>query len=67
MLIEVTSDLLYDVPTIIEFVTRVMTLEPGDVVMTGTPGRPDDIKEGDVMEVEVAEIGILSNPVINEE
>ena len=64
---QVTSDLLYDVPTIIEFVTRVMTLEPGDVVMTGTPGRPDNIKEGDVMEVEVAEIGILRNPVINEE
>ena len=64
---QVTSDLLYDVPTIIEFVTRVMTLNPGDVVMTGTPGRPDNVKEGDVMEVEIAEIGTLSNPVVNEE
>jgi 2-keto-4-pentenoate hydratase/2-oxohepta-3-ene-1,7-dioic acid hydratase in catechol pathway len=63
---QVTSDLLHDVPTIMEFVTRVMTLNPGDVVMTGTPGRPDNVKEGDVMEVEIAEIGTLSNPVVNE-
>ena len=63
---QVTSDLLPDVPTIMEFVTRVMTLNPGDVVMTGTPGRPDNVKEGDVMEVEIAEIGTLSNPVVNE-
>ncbi len=60
---QVTSDLLYDVPTIIEFVSRVMTLEPGDVIMTGTPGRPGDIHEGDVMEIEVEGIGVLSNPV----
>ena len=60
---QVTSDLLYDVPTIIEFVSRVMTLEPGDVIMTGTPGAPGDIHEGDVMEIEVEGIGVLSNPV----
>ena len=60
---QLTSDLLHDVPTIIEFVSRVMTLEPGDVIMTGTPGRPGDIHEGDVMEIEVEGIGVLSNPV----
>ncbi len=60
---QLTSDLLYDVPTIIEFVSRVMTLEPGDVIMTGTPGRPGDIHEGDVMEIEVEGIGVLTNPV----
>ena len=60
---QVTSDLLYDVPTIIEFVTRAMTLEPGDVIMTGTPGSPGDIKSGDTVEVEIEGIGILSNPV----
>ncbi len=60
---QITSDLLYDVPTIIEFVSRVVTLEPGDVIMTGTPGRPGDIHEGDVMEIEVEGIGVLSNPV----
>ena len=60
---QVTSDMLYDVPTIIEFVTRVMTLEPGDVIMTGTPGRPPDIHDGDTVEVELEGVGVLRNPV----
>jgi 2-keto-4-pentenoate hydratase/2-oxohepta-3-ene-1,7-dioic acid hydratase in catechol pathway len=63
---QVTSDLLYDVPTILEFVTRVLTLNPGDVVMTGTPGSPGDIHGGDTVEVEIAEIGVLTNPVEEE-
>ena len=58
-----TSDLLYDVPRIIEFVSAVMTLEPGDVIMTGTPGTPADLHPGDTVEVEIEGIGILSNPV----
>ena len=58
-----TSDLLYDVPAIIEFVSSAMTLEPGDVIMTGTPGRPGDLHAGDTVEVEIKGIGILSNPV----
>jgi 2-keto-4-pentenoate hydratase/2-oxohepta-3-ene-1,7-dioic acid hydratase in catechol pathway len=58
-----TSDLLYDVPTIIEFVSLAMTLEPGDVIMTGTPGQPGDIKPGDTVEIEVEGVGVLSNPV----
>ena len=61
-----TSDLLYDVPTIIEFVSSVMTLEPGDVIMTGTPGQPGDMHGGDMVEVEIEGIGILGNPVRNE-
>ena len=62
-----TSDLLYDVPTIIEFVSRVVTLEPGDVIMTGTPGAPGDIHPGDTVEIEVEGIGVLGNPVLAEE
>ncbi len=61
-----TSDLLYGVPEIVEFVTRVLTLDPGDVIMTGTPGVPGDIHDGDVVEVEIEGIGVLSNPVRNE-
>ncbi len=61
-----SSDLLYDVPTIIEFVSRVMTLNPGDVIMTGTPGAPGDIHSGDVVEVDLEGVGVLSNPVKNE-
>lgn len=61
-----TSDLLYDLPTIIEFVTRAMTLEPGDVIMTGTPGEPVDIRGGDSVEIELEGVGILRNSVENE-
>ena len=63
---QVTSDLLYGVPEIIEFVTRVLTLNPGDVIMTGTPGVPGDIHDGDVVDVEISGIGTLSNTVRNE-
>ena len=60
---QTTSDLIHDVPAIIEFVSRVVTLEPGDVIMTGTPGRPGDIHAGDSVEVEVQGIGVLTNKV----
>ena len=40
-----------------------MTLEPGDVIFTGTPGVPPELHPGDVVEVEVSGIGTLSNPV----
>ena len=60
---QTTSDLLHDVPTIIEFVSSVMTLEAGDVIMTGTPGTPGDIHDGDTVEVELEGVGVLSNPV----
>ena len=43
-----------------------MTLEPGDVIMTGTPGEPVDIKDGDTVEIEVEGIGVLSNQVKTE-
>ena len=61
-----TSDLLYDVPTIIEFVTRAVTLEPGDVIMTGTPGQAGDLHPGDTVEIEIEGIGVLRNPVVAE-
>ena len=61
-----TSDLIFDVPTIISFISRSMTLEPGDVIYTGTPGRPQKINPGDVVEVELSGIGVLRNPVASE-
>ena len=60
------SDLLHGVPIIIEFVSSLITLNPGDVIMTGTPGKPKDMFSGDTVEVEIEGIGILRNPVINE-
>jgi len=63
---QLTSDLLYDVPRIIEFVSSMITLEPGDVIMTGTPGSPGNIHAGDTVEVEVEGVGVLRNPVTAE-
>ena len=62
-----TSDLIHDVPAIIEWISSVMTLEPGDVVLTGTPGQTATIRAGDRVEVEVEGIGVLANPVAAEE
>ena len=60
---QVTSDLLHGVPAIIEFVSRALTLEPGDVIMSGTPGQPGDVHPGDTVEIEIEGIGVLANPV----
>ena len=66
-----TNDLIFDVPFLIAFVSRVFTLDPGDLILTGTPpgigwAREPKIsmKPGDVVEVEVEGIGVVSNPVV---
>ena len=58
-----TSDLMFDIPKIISFVSRYVTLMPGDVIYTGTPGNTRRMKPGDVVEVEIEGIGTLRNPV----
>lgn len=58
-----TRVFIFDLPTLIEYVTKHMTLEPGDVIATGTPEGVGPLKPGDVVEVEAREIGILRNPV----
>jgi 2-keto-4-pentenoate hydratase/2-oxohepta-3-ene-1,7-dioic acid hydratase in catechol pathway len=58
-----TSDMVFGVATIIEFVTEFMTLLPGDVIMTGTPEGVGKLEPGDRVEVEVDGIGALMNPV----
>jgi 2-keto-4-pentenoate hydratase/2-oxohepta-3-ene-1,7-dioic acid hydratase in catechol pathway len=58
-----TSDLLFDIPTVIEFVSRYVTLLPGDLIYTGTPGNTKAMTPGDVVEVEIEGIGVLRNPV----
>ncbi len=66
-----TSDLIFSVPEILAYVTRFMTLEPGDLICTGTPegvilGRDPKVwlKPGDVYEVEVGPLGILRTPFV---
>ena len=58
-----TQDFIFDIPTVIEYVTKIMTLEPGDIITTGTPVGVGAIEPGDTVEVECDGIGILINPV----
>jgi len=60
---ERTSDLLFKSAEIVSFVSRHVTLEPGDTIFTGTPQKTTAIKPGDVMEVEIEGIGVLRNKV----
>ena len=61
----VTSDLVFGVAELVSFVSRVMTLLPGDVILTGTPSGVGPIVDGDRVEVEIEGIGVLLNPVVN--
>ena len=58
-----TSDLLFPVPALIAHISSIMTLEPGDVIATGTPAGVAPITPGDRVEVEVEGIGVLANAV----
>lgn len=58
-----TGEMVHSTAKLISFASQVMTLEPGDVLFTGTPGVPPKLKDGDVVEVEIAGIGVLRNPV----
>lgn len=60
---QLLSDLLFDVPAIISFASRHVTLQPGDVIYTGTPGTTSAMKPGDVVEVEIEGIGVLRNRI----
>jgi 2-keto-4-pentenoate hydratase/2-oxohepta-3-ene-1,7-dioic acid hydratase in catechol pathway len=62
-----TSDMIFDVATIIAVASRVMTLEPGDLICTGTPSGVGPIVPGNVVTIEIAGIGTLQNPVVEEE
>jgi 2-keto-4-pentenoate hydratase/2-oxohepta-3-ene-1,7-dioic acid hydratase in catechol pathway len=62
-----TKDLIFDVPYIVSYVSRYVTLLPGDVIYTGTPGTTSAMKPGDVVEVEIEGIGVLRNRVVKAE
>ena len=61
-----TSKMIFSVPQIIAYVSRQMTLLPGDVIATGTPNGVGPLKKGDVVEVLVEGVGILRNSVVEE-
>jgi 2-keto-4-pentenoate hydratase/2-oxohepta-3-ene-1,7-dioic acid hydratase in catechol pathway len=57
------SDMVFDIPSLVSFISGVMTLEPGDLVLTGTPEGVGTLAPGDVVEVEIAGVSRVSNPV----
>ncbi|HEY7451934.1 MAG TPA: fumarylacetoacetate hydrolase family protein [Candidatus Limnocylindria bacterium] len=68
-----TADMIFDIPTLLAYITRSITLEPGDVVATGTPAGvghfqqpPRYLASGDVMRCEIDGIGALENPIVDE-
>jgi 2-keto-4-pentenoate hydratase/2-oxohepta-3-ene-1,7-dioic acid hydratase in catechol pathway len=58
-----TEDFLFPSATLVAFISRVMTLEPGDIVSTGTPAGVGPLADGDRVEIEVESVGVLANPV----
>jgi 2-keto-4-pentenoate hydratase/2-oxohepta-3-ene-1,7-dioic acid hydratase in catechol pathway len=61
-----TSALVHSVAALVSFASQVCTLEPGDLIFTGTPGETPTMNDGDVVEVEIERIGLLRNPVVRE-
>ena len=58
-----TADFIFPIPVLIEEISSYMTLEPGDVIATGTPAGVGPLASGDVVEIEIRGIGILRNTV----
>jgi len=66
-----TKDMIFNIPVTLEWLSKGLTLVPGDIISTGTPAGvgfartpPEYLQEGDVVEVEVEGLGILRNPIV---
>jgi 2-keto-4-pentenoate hydratase/2-oxohepta-3-ene-1,7-dioic acid hydratase in catechol pathway len=57
------ADMIFGIPELVAWISRVMTLEPGDIIATGTPEGVGPLADGDVVEVEIPGIGSIRNPV----
>jgi 2-keto-4-pentenoate hydratase/2-oxohepta-3-ene-1,7-dioic acid hydratase in catechol pathway len=57
------DEMQFQIPFLLAYISSIMTLEPGDLVATGTPAGVGPLRDGDVVEVEIPGVGILSNPV----
>lgn len=60
---QTTGDLLFDGPEIVSYLSRYITLAPGDAIYSGTPGSTKKMKPGDIVEVDIEQIGVLRNPI----
>lgn len=61
-----TANMVFDLPFLIEYITSFATLEPGDLISTGTPAGAGPVEPGDVVEVEIEGIGVLENSIVDE-
>jgi 2-keto-4-pentenoate hydratase/2-oxohepta-3-ene-1,7-dioic acid hydratase in catechol pathway len=57
------TDMHFSIPELVSFLSGIMTLEPGDLIATGTPAGTAQLHHGDVVEIEISGVGVLSNPV----
>jgi len=62
-----TKDMIFTIPVIIAYISKYMTLQPGDIISTGTPAGVSGIKSGDEIEISIEKIGTLKNNVINDQ
>jgi len=62
-----TREMVFSVAQLIAFISSIMTLEPGDVILTGTPAGVSPIHPGDIVSITIEGIGALTNPVVAEE
>jgi 2-keto-4-pentenoate hydratase/2-oxohepta-3-ene-1,7-dioic acid hydratase in catechol pathway len=60
------NEMVFGIPDLLAYISGVMTLEPGDLVATGTPAGTGRLTEGDLIEVEIPGVGVLANPVLRE-
>jgi 2-keto-4-pentenoate hydratase/2-oxohepta-3-ene-1,7-dioic acid hydratase in catechol pathway len=58
--------MIFPVDNLISFISKNFSLMPGDIIATGTPSGVGQIRHGDVVEIEIEKIGVLSNPVVEE-
>lgn len=61
-----TRQMIFTIPQIVAFVSKNFTLLPGDIILTGTPAGVGPLSHGDTVEVEIENIGVLTNPVVDE-
>jgi 2-keto-4-pentenoate hydratase/2-oxohepta-3-ene-1,7-dioic acid hydratase in catechol pathway len=59
-----TRDMVFSIPQLIAFISSVMTLEAGDVILTGTPAGVGTLLPGDEVRIEIEGVGLLENPVV---
>lgn len=59
-----TASLIHSIPKMVSYISQYVTLQPGDLIFTGTPGKTSALKPGDICEVDLEGVGVLRNPVV---